>query len=139
MSTHVCNVLSIDFFKKSGFDCCFWSAQYIETQARTSDTVTTWVFISFNVQWCSSFYYVVYCNVLRSIKTTFLELEKAIFTGATLVPMFTIITPGPYTKSEQSKTFHAKNNFNVNCDKRWVRQPKMIVAVLQISIKQSDI
>ena len=55
----------------------------------------------------------MYCNILRSIK--FLELGKAMFTGATLVPMFTIITPGPYTHSKQPKTFHAKCNLKVNC------------------------
>ena len=36
----------------------------------------------------------MHCNILRSIKAAFLELEKAMFTGATLVPMFTTITPG---------------------------------------------
>ena len=34
------------FCKKSGFECCFWSAHFIETQARTSDNVKTWVFFS---------------------------------------------------------------------------------------------
>ena len=38
------------------------------------------------------------------------------FTGATLVPMFTIITPVPYTQSKQLKTFHAKCKLKVNCD-----------------------
>ena len=41
---------------------------------------------------------VVYCNILRSIKAAILELEKAMFTGATLVPIFTIIFPGPYSQ-----------------------------------------
>ena len=63
---------------------------------------------------------VVYCNILRSSKAAFLELEKAIITGATPVPMFTIITPGPYTRSKQSKTFHAKCNVKLNCEKKWV-------------------
>ena len=58
------------------------------------------------------------CNILRSIKATPLELEKAMFTGATPVPMFTIITPGPHTQSKQSKTFHAKCNVKVNCGKK---------------------
>ena len=57
---------------------------------------------------------------LRSIKAALLELEKAMFTGATPVPMFTISTPGPYTDSKQSKAFHAKCNLNVNFEKKWV-------------------
>ena len=40
------------------------------------------------------------------------------FNSATPVPMFTIITPGPYTQSKQSKTFHAKCNVKVNCEKK---------------------
>ena len=43
-----------------------------------------------------------------------LELEKAMFTGAALVPMFTIINCGPYTHRKQSKAFHAKCNLKVN-------------------------
>ena len=39
------------------------------------------------------------------------------FTGAILVPMFTIITPGPYTHSKQSKEIHAKGILKVNCEK----------------------
>ena len=39
------------------------------------------------------------------------------FTGATPVSMFTIITLGPYTHSKQSKTFHAKCNLKVGCEK----------------------
>ena len=62
----------------------------------------------------------MYCNILRSIKDAFFELEKAMFTGATRVPMFTIIPPGPYTHSEQSKAIHAKCILNVNCEKKWV-------------------
>ena len=62
----------------------------------------------------------MYCNTLHSIKAAFLELEKAIFTGAILVPMFTIITPGPYTHSKQSKAIHAKYILKVNCEKKWV-------------------
>ena len=50
----------------------------------------------------------MYCNNLHSIKATVPELEKAMFTGAILVPMFTIITPGPYSHSKQSKSIHAK-------------------------------
>ena len=55
---------------------------------------------------------------LRSIKAAFLEPEKALFTGAILVPMFTITTPGPYTHSKQPKAFHANCNLKVNCDKK---------------------
>ena len=98
------------------FECCFWSAQCIETQARTSDKVKTWVFNSLNVQWWSFINNVVYCNILRSIEAAFLELEKAMFTGAIFVPMFTIITFGPYTHFQQSETFHAKCYLKVNCE-----------------------
>ena len=64
-----------------------------------------------------------YCcilNFLCSIEATLLELKKSLFTGAILVPMFTIITPGPYTHSNQSKEFYAKCNLKVNCEKNWV-------------------
>ena len=60
----------------------------------------------------------MYCNILRLIVAAFLELEKTIIAGATLVPMFVIITPGPYTHIKQSKTFLAKRNFKVNCEKK---------------------
>ena len=60
----------------------------------------------------------MYCNILRSSKAAFLELEKAMFTGATLVPLFTIITPGPHTHSKQLKTFHAKCNLKVNYEEK---------------------
>ena len=69
----------------------------------------------------------MYCNIFRSIKAALLELEKAMFTGATLVPMFIIITPGPYTHSKQPQTFHAKCNLKVNCEEKWVLEPKVIV------------
>ena len=115
MSTHVWRVLSKDFVKKSGIECCLWSAQGTETHARTSDVVKNWVFISLNVQWWKFVDNVVYCKFLRAIKTAFLEPEKAKFTGATLVPMYSVITPGPYTHSKQPKTFHAKCNLKVNC------------------------
>ena len=42
------------------------------------------------------------------------------FTGATLVPMFTNITPGPYTHIKQSKAIHDKCNLKVNCEKKSV-------------------
>ena len=95
MSTHVCNVFSIDFVKKSLFEFCFWSVQCIETQATTSDIVKTWVFISLDVQWWSFIDNIVYCNILRSMRAAFFELEKAMFTVATAVRMLTFITPGP--------------------------------------------
>ena len=40
------------------------------------------------------------------------------FTGAIFVPMFTIVTLGPYTHSKQSETFHAKYNLNVKCENK---------------------
>ena len=49
-SLHVCCVLLVDFVKTSGIECCLWSAQCTEIQARTSDIVKTWVFSSLNVQ-----------------------------------------------------------------------------------------
>ena len=115
VNTHLQNVN-----KTSGFECCFWSTQSVERQARTSDNVKTGVFISLNVQWWSFIDNVVYCNILRSIKAAFFEIEKAMFTGVTLVPMFTIITPGPYTHSKQSKSFDAKCNLKVYCEKNWL-------------------
>ena len=60
----------------------------------------------------------MYCNILRSIKAAFFELEKAMFTRATFVPMFTIITPGPYTHSKQSKAIDGECNLKVNCAKK---------------------
>ena len=120
MSTRLCNVLLIDFVKKSRFECCFWSTQGIETKARTSDNIKTGFFL-LSVHWWSFLENVVYFNILRSIKAEIFELEKAMFTSATLVPMFTIITPAPYTQSKQSKAIHAKCNLKVNCEKKWVR------------------
>ena len=63
---------------------------------------------------------VVFCNILRSIKTAFLELETAMFNGATLAPMFTIIFPGLHTHSKQSEAFYAECNLKVICEKIWV-------------------
>ena len=40
------------------------------------------------------------------------------FIGAIFVPMFTIITFGPYTHSKQSETFLAKCNLKVNCENK---------------------
>ena len=120
VSTHNCNVFSIDFVEKSRFECCFWSAQCIETKARTSDNVKTWIFTSLNVQWWNIIDNVVFCNILRSIKAAFLELEKAIFTVGNAVRMLTIITPSPYTHSKQSNTFHAKCNLKVTGEEKWV-------------------
>ena len=59
----------------------------------------------------------MFCNILRSIEAALLELEKAMFTGPTPVPMFTIITPGPFTHSKKSEAIHAKCNLKVNCEK----------------------
>ena len=59
-----------------------------------------------------------FCNILRSIKTAFLELERAMFIGATPVPMFTIINPDSHTHSKQSKTFHAKCSMKLNCERQ---------------------
>ena len=56
----------------------------------------------------------MYCDTLRSKKAAVLELEKAMFTGATFVAMFTMTTPGPHTHNKYSKTFHAKCNSKVN-------------------------
>ena len=139
MSRHVCAVLSIDVVKNSRFECCFWSAQCIETKPRTSDNVKTLDFISLIVYWWNFLDKVVYCNIWRSSKAAFLELEKATFTVATLVPMLTIITPGPDSYSKRSKTFHAKSNLKVDCEKKCLWYWKVIVWVLQISIMQSDI
>ena len=40
------------------------------------------------------------------------------FTGATFVPMFTIITLGPYTHSKQLETFHVECDLKVNCENK---------------------
>ena len=52
-------------------------------------------FISLNVQWWGFIDDVVYCNILRSMRAAFIELERAMFTVATAVRLLTIITPGP--------------------------------------------
>ena len=116
MSTHVCNV-KLTVVEKIGFECCFWSTQCIERQTRTSDKVKTWVFNSLNVQWWSFLNDVVYYNVLRLIKSALLEVERTMFAVATLAPMLIIISHGAYTCNKQSKTFHAKGNLKVNCEK----------------------
>ena len=61
---------------------------------------------------------VVYCIFLRSVTAVLVELEKAMFIVATLVLIITIITPGPYFPSKQSKTSHAKCNLNVIFEKK---------------------
>ena len=76
MSTRVWNLLLTDSIKKFRFECCFWSTQCIDTQARTFENVNTGVFISLNVQWWSFIDNVVYCNILRSIKAAFFELRN---------------------------------------------------------------
>ena len=78
-------------FKKSQFECCFWSAQCFERQARMSGIVRTWIFRSLNEKWWNFLDNCVYCNILRSIKISFLKVEKALFIDETLVPMFTIL------------------------------------------------
>ena len=40
------------------------------------------------------------------------------FTGAISVPMFTIITLGPYTHNKQSDTFLAKCNLKKICENK---------------------
>ena len=105
MSTHVCNVFSITFVKSPGVPVwmlflilmLFWDTSRDFWQCKKL-----------------SFYFTQCKMILRSIKAQFLEPEKAMFIGSTLVPMFTIITPGPYTHSKQSKAFHAKYNLKVN-------------------------
>ena len=52
------------------------------------------------------------------MKAAYLELEKAMFTVATVATMFTIITPGPQSHSKQSKIFHAKCKLKVKCEKK---------------------
>ena len=62
-------------------------------------SMSKFVFFSLNVRqsFIDNF---VFCNVLRSFKAKLLELEKALLTGATPVPMHIITTPGPYTHSK---------------------------------------
>ena len=94
---------------------------------------------SLNVQWWSLVDIAMYSNLVLSIKATFLEVEKTLFTVATVVPLLIIITPGTYTRSKQSKTFHANCNLMVKCEKKNLRKTKVIVWVLQIWIIKSDI
>ena len=77
--------------------------------------------------------YVVDCNTLLSITTAFLELEKAMCTVATLLPMLTIITPGPYTHSKQRKTFDSKSNLKVNCEKMSLITKSDCMSVTELS------
>ena len=51
MLIHIWNVVLSDYVKNSRFQCCFWSARWIERQSRTSDDAKIWFFISVNVQW----------------------------------------------------------------------------------------
>ena len=58
-------------------------------------------------------------NYLRGWKSLYvktIQVEQVPF----LWWQFTILTPGPHTNSKQSKTFHAKRNLKVNCEKNWV-------------------
>ena len=78
----------------------------------------TLLFISLNSQCWSFIDKVVYSKILLSMKTAFLEVEKTLFAVGTLVPMFTLINPGPYTCSRPSKTFHVERNLKINCEKK---------------------
>ena len=40
------------------------------------------------------------------------------FTGAVFVPMFTLVTLGPYTQSKQLEKFHGDCNLKVNCENK---------------------
>ena len=68
----------------------------------------------------------MYCNILRPVKAAILEVEKTTLTIATLVPMFTNITPGPHTRSKQSKTFHANSNLKVSWEKNCLYDQKWL-------------
>ena len=122
-----------------GFRFCFWSAQFIQRQARTFDNVKTWVFSALSAQWWFLIDKVVYCNNLHSSEAPFLEVEKTMFTAATLVPIFIIINPDLTTCSKQTKTFHANFNLKVYCEKKCLWRPKKIVWMLQTSIIQSNL
>ena len=114
MLIHVCYVLLLRFNKKSGIECCCWSKQPILRQTRTPDNVETWNFSSPNVQCWSFVDNVACCNILLPFIAAFLEVEKAMFTVATVVPMITTINPGPYTRTKKTKAFHADFNLKVN-------------------------
>ena len=58
-----------------------------------------------------------FVTLYDKLKSHFLNYKKTMFTVATLVLMFIIINPGPYHCSKQSKTFNAKCNVKVNCEK----------------------
>ena len=98
---HVSNVLITVSVENSVFECCFWSTQCFERQARTFGKVKTWVFRSLNMQRWSLLDNVVLCYILGATKAAFLEVEKTILTVLTLVPRSTIITHGLYTSSKQ--------------------------------------
>ena len=66
----------------------------------------------------------MYCNISRSTKIAFLEVEKAMFTFTTPIPLFTIITPSPKTRNKQSKSFHTKCNLKVNREKNVFEKQK---------------
>ena len=70
---------------------------------------------------------VVSGSISRSIKAAFLEVEKAMFTVVSLVPMFTIFIPVPYTRRKKSNRFHARCNFKVNRTNICLRLSKFIV------------
>ena len=61
------------------------------------------------------------------------------FTDAILVPMFTIITLGPYTQSKQVQTFHSECNLKVFCEKKMFLMSKsdcMCVTDLNHAVEQ---
>ena len=109
---YYCQIL----LKSPGLSVASGPRNVLRQQVRTFDIVKTWVFCLLNVQWMSFIDNLVHWNILRSIKAAFLEIEKTMFTVATLVRMFTIITPGHYTRSKQSKTIHANGTLEINCE-----------------------
>ena len=72
--TDVCNAILSDYFKKSGFERFFWSAQCTERQLRTFDIVKTWDFSSPKEQWWKLKDNVEYCNILLPSEAAFLEV-----------------------------------------------------------------
>ena len=71
----------------------------------------------FKVQGWSVSDNLVYCNILRSTKTAYLEVEITVFTVAAFVLTFMNVSPGPYTCSEQPKIFHSECILKVICEK----------------------
>ena len=88
----------------------FWSAQCIERHGRTSDKVKIRIFSSLNEQRWSFRNIFVYCKILGFSWSRISWSRKSNVHVETLVPIFIIINPGPYTCCKQSKTFHAIRN-----------------------------